>query len=139
MRYKIVEDLMRVTYPTLERERCLPIFKARCLQTVEVVALTVSTVMFKQHMFTYKTIDRPIYEPEDTKHVLNEIDVLAQLRGLPGIAQLVGLVVSENPYKTYPLTDMPVVITGFLLEYYSGGSLEQIFEDEFQFDALLIQ
>lgn len=139
MRCKIAEDPRRVTYPTLERERCLPIFEARCLQTVEVVAPTVSTVMFKQHMFAYKTIDRPIYEPEDTKHVLNEIDVLAQLRGLPGIAQLVGLVVSENPYKTYTSTDMPAVITGFLLEYYSGGPLEQIFEHESQFDALPIQ
>ncbi|CAG8942466.1 unnamed protein product [Penicillium salamii] len=139
MRCKIAEDPMRVTYPTLERERCLPIFEARCLQTVEVIAPTVSTVMFKQHMFAFKPIDRPIYEPEDTKHVLNEIDVLAQLRGLPGIAQLVGLVVSENPYKTHPSTDIPAVITGFLLEYYSGGSLEQIFEDEFQSDALPIQ
>ncbi|KAJ5550390.1 hypothetical protein N7461_005088 [Penicillium sp. DV-2018c] len=119
MRCKIAEDPRRVTYPTLERERSLPIFEAHFLQTVEVVAPTVSTVMFKQQIFAYKTIDRPIYEPEDTKHVLNEIDVLAQLRGLPSIAQLVGLVVSENPYKTCPSTDMPA--------------------DESQFDALPIQ
>ncbi|KGO70185.1 hypothetical protein PITC_096440 [Penicillium italicum] len=38
-----------------------------------------------------------------------------------------------------PSTNSPAVITGFLLEHYSGGSLEQIFEDEFQFDALPIQ
>jgi hypothetical protein len=31
---------------------------------------------------------------------MNEIDALAQFRGQPNIAQLVGLVVSENPYKT---------------------------------------
>jgi serine/threonine protein kinase len=144
--YKIAEDPKRVmypTYPTLERDRCLPIFEAGCLQTIDVIAPTVSKVMFEQHIFAYKTIDRPIYEPEDTEHMLNEIDVLTQFRGLPSIAQLVGLVVSENPYKTCPSTDMPIVITGFLLEYYSGGSLEQIFEDESQFesqfDTLLIQ
>ncbi|KAJ5803783.1 uncharacterized protein N7518_000086 [Penicillium psychrosexuale] len=136
---KIAEDPKRVTYSALEWERCLPTFEARCLHTVEVIAPTVSIVVFEQRLFAYKTIDRPIYEPEDTNHVLNEIDVLAQLRGLPSIAQLVGLVVSENPYKTCPSTDMPTVITGFLLEYYSGGSLEQIFEDEFQFDTLPVQ
>lgn len=121
------------------RERCLPTFEARCLHTVEVIAPTVSIVVFEQRLFAYKTIDRPIYEPEGTNHVLNEINVLAQLRGLPSIAQLVSLVVSENPYKTCPSTAMPTVITGFLLEYYSGGSLEQIFEDEFQFDTLPVQ
>lgn len=123
----IAEDPKRVTYPTLERQRGLPTFEAHCLQTVEVVAPTVRTVLFKQQMFAYKTIDRPIYEPEDTEHVLNEIDVLEQLRGLPSIAQLVGLVVSEDPYKTCPSTNSPAVITGFLLEYYPGGSLEANF------------
>ena len=137
--YTIVEDPKRVIYPILERQRCLPTYEACCLQTIEVIAPTVSTVLFKQQIFAYKTIDRPIYEPEDTEHILNEIDVLEQLRGLPSIAQLVGLVVSENPYKTCPSTDSPAVITGFLLEYYPGGSLEQVFEDEFQFDALPIQ
>ncbi|KAJ5742597.1 uncharacterized protein N7511_011329 [Penicillium nucicola] len=139
MCYRIAEDPQRVIYPTLERERCLPTFEARFLQIVEVVAPTVSTVLFKQQKFAYKTIDRPIYEPGDTEHILNEIDVLARLRGVPNIAQLVGLVVSENPYKTCLSTDMAAVITGFLLEYYPGGSLEQILEDEFQHDDLPIQ
>jgi hypothetical protein len=35
-------------------------------------------------------------EPGDTEHIMNEIDALAQFRGQPNIAQLVGLVVSEN-------------------------------------------
>ncbi|KAJ5555301.1 hypothetical protein N7535_007740 [Penicillium sp. DV-2018c] len=133
---KIAEDPKRVTYPTLEREQTLPTFDARCLQTVEVLHPTVSKVMFKQHMFAYKTIDRPIYEPEDTKHVLNEIDVLAQLRGLPSIAQLVGLVVAEDPYKTNPSTDMPAVITGFLLEYCSGGRLSKFLRTSFTIISL---
>lgn len=71
--------------------------------------------------------------------MLDEIDVLENLRGLPGFAQLVGLVVSENPYKTHPSTDIPAVLTGVLLEYYSGGSLEQTLEKGSRCDALLIQ
>ncbi|KAJ6142637.1 hypothetical protein N7471_002090 [Penicillium samsonianum] len=95
--------------------------RASCLRIVEVIAPTVSTVLFKQQKFAYKMIDRPIYEPEDTEHILNEIDALIQLRGEPNIAQL-------------------VVITGFLLEYYSGGSLEEIIEgSEVQHGFLLVQ
>ena len=87
-----------------------------------------------------QTIDRPICEPRDTNHILDEIDALAQLRGQPNIAQLVGLVVSENPYKTCPSTDMPALIIGFLLEYYPGGSLEQIIEEaEVQNGSLPLQ
>ncbi|KAL4960853.1 uncharacterized protein BDV14DRAFT_181783 [Aspergillus stella-maris] len=72
--------------------------------------------------FAYKTIDRPIYIPEDTQCILDEINVLARVRGEPNIAQIVGVVCSENPYKTHrlhpgqgPKEDM--VLTGFLMEY----------------------
>ncbi|KAJ5447691.1 hypothetical protein N7445_002512 [Penicillium cf. griseofulvum] len=126
---KITEDPRRVIYPTLDRDRYQPIFEASCLQNVKAIAPIVSTVFFNQQKFAYKTIDRPIFEPGDTNHILDEIDALIQLRGQPNIAQLVGLVVSENPYKTYPSTDIPVVITGFLLEYYPGGSLEQTIKE----------
>jgi serine/threonine protein kinase len=138
--YEITEDPWRVTYPTLDRNRCLPIFEASSLRNIEVITPRVSTVKFKQEKFAFKTIDHPIYEPEDTDHILDEIDILTQLRGQPNIAQLVGLVVSENPYKTYPSTDIPVVVRGFLLEYYPGGSLEQIVEeDKVQNGSSLIQ
>lgn len=135
----ITEDPMRTIYPTLERSRCLPTFEVTSLQTVENIYPTVDTVLFKQHMFAYKKIDRPLYIPSDTETILTESDVLAGLRGLPNFAQLVGLVVSENPYKTCPSTDMPTVITGFLSEYCPGGSLEKVLEDEVQFGALPIQ
>ncbi|CAG8892382.1 unnamed protein product [Penicillium egyptiacum] len=117
MCYKIAEDPKRVRYPTLNQDRCLPTFDASCLHNVEVIVLRVSTVRFKQHEFAYRTIDYPIYEPEDTNNILNEIDALTQLRRQPNMAQLVGLVISGNPYKTCPSTDMPVIM-GLLLEYY---------------------
>ncbi|CAG8227947.1 unnamed protein product [Penicillium salamii] len=121
------------------KEQSFPIFEARDLQTVEVVAAAVSKVMFKQQMFAYKVIDRILYIPEDTESLLEEIEVLAQLDGVPHIAQLVGMVATEDPYKTYPSTDLPPVITGFLLEYHPGGTLQQILESDSQFGALPIQ
>ena len=74
---KITEDLKRVTYPTLDRARCLPTFEASCLQNVEVIAPTVSTVLINQLKFAYKTIDHPVYEPGDTNYILDEIETLA--------------------------------------------------------------
>ncbi|KAL6239578.1 hypothetical protein BDW75DRAFT_227197 [Aspergillus navahoensis] len=93
-----------------------------------VIAPTVSIVLVDQRKFAYKSIDRLIYVPGDAEHILDEIDALVHFRGEANIAQLIGLVVSSNPYKTRTLTDMPAVITGFLAEYYPGGSLEQIIE-----------
>lgn len=78
--------------------------------------------MLKKQILAYKTLDRPLYEPEDTAYILNEVRVLAKF---PNIAQIKGLVVSENTYKTSPSTVMPYIITRFLLKYYSGGTLGQ--------------
>jgi hypothetical protein len=126
LRYMITEDPKRVIYPDLDRGPKLSIFKARCLQKIEDLAPTVCTVMLEKQKLAYKMIDRPLYEPEDTGYVLDEVRALEQFSGQPSIAQLRGLVVSDNPYKTFPWKFMPLVITGFLLDYYSGGSFEQV-------------
>ncbi|KAL4781049.1 putative serine-threonine protein kinase [Aspergillus varians] len=136
----ITEDPNRVPYPPLDRYRNLRYFEASHLQVVEVITPTVSMVLVGQHNFAYKSIDSPIYVPGDVEHVLDEIDALSQFRGHSNIAQLVGLVVSENPYKTNPSADMPPVITGFLVEYYSEGSLEQVIEQNgILDDTMLVQ
>ncbi|EED14485.1 serine-threonine protein kinase, putative [Talaromyces stipitatus ATCC 10500] len=136
--FQIEEDPGRIIYPILGQDQDLPIFEASHLQDEKVIAPTVSIVRFKQKRFAYKKIDRPIYEAGDTQHILNEIDALAHFRGQPNIAQLIGLVISGNPYKTRPPTISVPVITGFLLEYYTEGCLEQVLaENTVQDDALL--
>ncbi|KAL3479076.1 putative serine-threonine protein kinase [Aspergillus californicus] len=116
-------------------------FKASHLQVVDdSFAATVSLVQVEQGNFVFKSIDCPLYIHGDAEHVLDEIDALSQFIGHPDIAQLVGLVISENPYHTHPLTDIPLVIAGFLLEYYPGGSLAQIIaRNEIPDERLLVQ
>ncbi|KAH8430495.1 uncharacterized protein LDX57_008157 [Aspergillus melleus] len=136
--FQIEEDPRRTIYPILDQAQDLPTFEASHLQDEEDIAATVSTVYFKQKQLAYKKIDRPIYEPGDTEHILNEITALEQFRGRSNVAQLIGLVISDNPYKTRPATTSSPVITGFLLEYYPGGSLEQVLaETQDQDDSLL--
>ncbi|GIK01959.1 hypothetical protein Aspvir_006002 [Aspergillus viridinutans] len=136
--FQIEEDPGRIIYPTLDQAQDLPTIEASHLEDAKVIAPTVSAVRFKQKRFAYKKIDRPIYEPGDAEHILNEINALAQLRGQPNIAQLIGVVISENPYKTRQPTTSTGVITGFLLEYYPEGSLEQVLaENKEQDDSLL--
>lgn len=130
MRFEIMEDNDRVIYPPTYQVQGLRSFDAGCLQDPEMIAPAVSTITLNHQKFIYKTIDRPIYESRDTKDIINEINALAQFRGAPNIAQLVGLVESENPYKTSPSKEMPRVITGFLLEYYSRGPLDGITSED---------
>ncbi|KAL4899829.1 hypothetical protein BDW74DRAFT_183316 [Aspergillus multicolor] len=128
MQYTITEDPKRVVYPPVEdRNRGLRQFKASQLQVLDMVAATVSIVLVEDQKFAFKSIDRLIYVPGDDEHVLNEIDALVQCSGEPNIAQLVGLVVSEDPYKTCSLSDtLASLVTKGVLEYYPGGSLEEV-------------
>ncbi|PYI04455.1 putative serine-threonine protein kinase [Aspergillus sclerotiicarbonarius CBS 121057] len=136
--FDIAEDPGRTLYPILNQAQDIPTFEARQLEQEEDIAPTVSIIRFKEKHFAYKTIDRPIYDPGDTEHILNEITALAQFRGHPNIAQIIGLVISDSPYKTHPSTTSAPVITGFLLEYYPEGTLERVLsKDQDQDDSLL--
>lgn len=48
---------------------------------------------------------------------------------MPGIVQAAGLTVSENPYTTSTRCEQWIV-SGILLEYYSGGSLQHILHNQ---------
>ncbi|GAB1208107.1 hypothetical protein APSETT445_006847 [Aspergillus pseudonomiae] len=85
MATQVEEDPGRVTYPVLDQVHDLPIFEFSYLEDEEAIAPTVSRVRFKQNRFAYKKIDRPIYIPEDTQCIMNEITALAHFRGQPNI------------------------------------------------------
>lgn len=126
----IREDPRKITYPTVDQVPDLAKFNANELEIKEWISPTVFKISFGHDMFAYKRIDRPIYEPGDTKHILEEIKALAELRGEPNVAQIVGIVISENPYKTCPSAKRQDVITGLLLKYYPGGPLERIIDEK---------
>ncbi|RJE20011.1 Protein kinase domain-containing protein [Aspergillus sclerotialis] len=115
------EDPRRITYPSLDQIPDTAKFNADQLEVKDWISPTVFKVSLGQDIFAYKRIGRPIYEPGDTKHILEEIKALAELRDEPNIAQIVGIVISENPYKTRPSAKREDIITGFLLKYYTGG------------------
>lgn len=126
MHYEIAEDPERVIFPTFDQIQGLRTIDASCLQDTETIAATVSTIVLEGQKYAYKRIDHLFHGPGDTQPILDEINALVQFRGRSNIAQIVGIVVSEHPYKTCPSSEMPRVIRGFLLEYYPGGSLEEI-------------
>ncbi|KAJ5921425.1 hypothetical protein N7466_009751 [Penicillium verhagenii] len=110
MRYKVEEDPNRVIYPHVSQiQYCLRTFDISCLHSGDFIAPAVSAVIVEEKKYAYKIIDRPLYEPRDTQDILDEIYALAQFHGQPNIAQIVGLVVSGNPYQTNPSNNMPRV------------------------------
>lgn len=47
---------------------------------------------------------------------------------MSNIVQAAGVAVSTNPYTTSNDSDQPSVVTGILLEFYSGGSLQRVLD-----------
>lgn len=82
--------------------------EASCLQHAELVAPIVSTFLFEQQKISLQNGWVPYLQYGDTKlsWKRSDIDALAQFRGESNIALLVGVVITENPYKTCPSTDM---------------------------------
>lgn len=78
--------------------------------------------------YVYKEVDRPLYEPRDSKVLEQELRNLELLRGTKGVVWLVAAVVSKNLYRTAETIkdDTPVVLRGILLEYYPYGTLRDV-------------
>lgn len=129
---EICEDPLRVIHP-LRAE--FPGFKAIDVSSVEdkmVIAIGVYRVRLRHgrdQQFIYKTVDRPFYTEADTSTFRKELENLEYFRKAQHVAQTVGVVVSPNPYTASPRDGEPLVITGILLEFYSGGSLKQILSE----------
>ncbi|KAL3454451.1 kinase-like domain-containing protein [Aspergillus insuetus] len=132
MRCGVVVDRKRIRYLALDRRhRDLPKFHHSRLENTVEIDSAVQGVTIDGKKYVHKIIQRDNYYPADTKHILDEIDAYMQFRGVPHIAQLAGMVVSENPYRTHPASpgkpgNMAEVIIGFLLPYYPNGTLASV-------------
>ncbi|KAJ5507501.1 hypothetical protein N7527_009644 [Penicillium freii] len=59
-----------------------------------------------------------------------ELENLEEFKGVPGIVQAAGLAVSADPYTTSMKYRQRWVISGALLEYYGGGSLQHVLNEQ---------
>ena len=85
--------------------------------------------------YIFKSIDKPFYQPSDTKVLEQELQNLKLIRHST-IVQLVSVVASSNPYHTRKLEDSYSVLRGFLLEYHPGGTLEDVLGNDHVYSGL---
>lgn len=130
---KIDEDPKRVVYPLCSE---FPSFRrvdiSNILLDKEIADGHVFQVLLypdKDKEYIYKTMERLFYTPMDTEVLRKELENLAHVRNLRNIVQPAGVVTSRNPYRTSRWSDQSLVITGVLLEFYGGGSLQSILRE----------
>ncbi|KAJ5627325.1 hypothetical protein N7528_004752 [Penicillium herquei] len=129
MTYKIGEDESRIQWPPFDQVQItdLPVFDLeKDFDNFQFLNLSVMKAQIGERVYAYKAIERLYYEPKDTQNILAEMTALAKFRGYPNIAQIVGLVKSDDPYTTDRNGPMPTVLMGFLCEYYPGGTLQDM-------------
>ncbi|KAJ6008223.1 hypothetical protein N7540_012199 [Penicillium herquei] len=129
MIYKIDEDEERVRWPLIDQVHIpnIPVFDLdHDLDNLQFITPSLLKVQIGEQFYAYKSIERLFYEPKDTQNILEKIAALEKFRGYPNIAQIAGLVKSADPYTTDRSAAVPTVLSGFLLEYYPGGTLHHI-------------
>ncbi|KAJ5720712.1 uncharacterized protein N7483_008646 [Penicillium malachiteum] len=132
MTYEIEEDERRIQHPAIDQVQIsdIPLFEnSRDLKCFGCIDESVFKVQIGEQDYIYKSIMGVHFEPEDTQNFLDEIAVLAKFRGYPNIAQIAGLVKSKDPYTTDRSAEIPSVLTGFLLEYSPGCTLQDLISD----------
>ena len=90
--------------------------------------------------YVFKSFDKPFYQPEDFTALKQELENLQILHNhfkchpiKPiTIAQLAAIMISPNSYHTGKRNMAHSVIRGFLLKYYSGGTLEDVLTNRHQ-------
>lgn len=80
--------------------------------------------------YVLKVVNRPFYHPRDSDVIRQELENLERFKSVPGIVQPAGVAVLPNPYATNPQNGNPqMVISGILLEYYNGGTLQRVLNE----------
>lgn len=145
LRFHIREDPSRVVYPP-----CLQFPSFRAINVAELkeedeITDGVFRVLHKRDRKPYilKVVNRPLYQPRDSDVIQKELENLEQFKGVAGIVQPAGIAVFANPYATSQNCVKQMVISGILLEYYSGGSLQRVLNEkrvrEFDWERWAVQ
>lgn len=130
--YRVQEDPSRVAYPSCcEFPSFRPVNWTE-LEEEDEISDGVHRVFCKTDGVPYvlKVVNRPLYYPHDTEVIRKELENLELFKGVPGIVQPTGIAVTSNLYDTVKNSEKPLVISGILLEFYSGGPLERILKDD---------
>ncbi|KAG0156256.1 hypothetical protein PDIDSM_3433 [Penicillium digitatum] len=132
LRFHIREDPSRVVYPP-----CLQFPSFRAINVAELkeedeITDGVFRVSHKRDRKSYilKVVNRPFYQPRDSDVIQKELENLEQFKGVAGIVQPVGIAVFANPYATSQNGVKQMVVSGILLEYYGGGSLQRVLNEK---------
>jgi serine/threonine protein kinase len=130
------DDTSAIRYPSVEALRTeYPLARFINLEDLSGIGHNESEL----HRGVYKVLDTIhnvwcVYKeptsPADVKSQLNEIKSLMLLSNSPHIIPLLGLVISHNPYLSYPDNHSPLVVRGILLKYASNGTLGRLLESD---------
>ncbi|KAI7974042.1 hypothetical protein EIK77_009237 [Talaromyces pinophilus] len=126
---EIREDPSRVNYPPCQDFPSFRRINSKELSDREEIVDGVFRVTHDRTPLILKVVDRPLYQPRDTEVLRQELENLKEFQGVSNIAQAVGIAVDTNPYSTSTTLDSQEVVIGVLMELYSGGSLQQVFDE----------
>jgi hypothetical protein len=115
-RWKIAGDPGRVIYPAVGKLKACEWLKQVICEMLNSSLLPYLPVNQRPKICLGKG-QLSSYEFRETKAISDEIDALTEFRGGLNIAQLVGVVISENLRWTCLSIEMPPEITELLLEY----------------------
>ncbi|OAX83226.1 serine/threonine protein kinase [Emergomyces africanus] len=131
LRWAIQEDPSRVVYPSCDEFPSFQPINSNVFSDSREITDGVFRVLNISNNTPYilKVVNRPLYQPHDTEVIRKELENLKIFQSVPNIVQAAGIAVSTNPYMTSSAGDQPLVVTGIVLEYYSGGSLQRVLSE----------
>ena len=123
---------MRAVYPTPLQFPSFRIIEVAELIHENEITAGVFRVLHRDDKTRYilKMVNRPFYQPRDSEVIRQELQNLEHFKGVAGIVQPAGIAVFSNPYATSARGNQQMVVNGILLDYYGGGSLQNVLDEQ---------